>query len=165
MRLKSGFPFRGCGNINRARKLCYWDSEKSLLPSSNMTQTLKKSRNFSYTLLTLITLYSETQLKKCFWKSGAHFWKVKISAPPPLPKTLSQWEIMNTIFFNMCICPLWLKITFREMRSPAPPFIANIVVLQPFFGGKSPFLIYCGVKVSKAACRALNYTPFAPRFS
>ena len=23
MRLKSGFPFRGCGNINRARKLCY----------------------------------------------------------------------------------------------------------------------------------------------
>ena len=70
-----------------------------------MTQKLKKSPNFSYILLTLITLYSETIFKKkYFWKNGAHFlslWeKVKLSAyDPPPPQTLSQWEIMNTIYF------------------------------------------------------------------
>ena len=39
-----------------------------------------------------------------------------------------------------------------------------MVVLQPFFGGKSQFLINRGVHVSKATCRALNYTSFSQGF-
>ena len=64
---------------------CFIETMRNL-PLPNMTQKLKKSRNFSYTLLTLITLYSETQLKKSLLEEWGSFLKGKnLRSPRPKP--------------------------------------------------------------------------------
>ena len=84
-------PIHNKLNQNGARKLCHWDNEKSPTPP-NMTQKLKKSRNFSYTLLTNITLYSETHLKIMLLEEWGSFLKGKNLRPPPNPIPMRNYE-------------------------------------------------------------------------
>ena len=83
----------------------------------------------------------------------------------PTPRRVRKSEHLPYISYQIPT-PQWRFLRlWIWVSSPAPRLIANTVVLQPFLGGKSLFLINCGVHVSKAACRALNYAPFSPRFS
>ena len=84
-------PIHNKLNQNGARKLSYGVNEKSLTPP-NMTQKLKKSRNFSYTLLTNITLYSETHLKITLLEEWGSFLKGKNLRPPPNPIPMRNYE-------------------------------------------------------------------------
>ena len=135
-----------------------------------MTQKLKKSPNFSYILLTLITLYSETIFKKkvfleewgSFFKSVRKGKTLRLRSPPnPVP--MRNYE--HHLFLNCALARFGSKSLFVALSRPAPCLIANIFVFEPFLNGKSLFLINCGAHVSRAACRALTYAPFMSQVS
>ena len=97
--------------------------------------------------------------KKMLLEMWGSFLKGKNLRSPP-PKPCPNEKLWTQFILNLCISPLKITITFRALSSPTPRFIANIVVLRQFLGGKTLFLINFGVHDSKAACRA--YALFCP---